>query len=126
VGPGDDRLLPAGERSNFLGPTLHKNIQDIAVLITSPPKMVAFAVDREKDLIQAPLITWSRPPAPQLAAILLSNFPTQFSDRPMCDNDPTCEEEFFHISITEAESIVQPDAVPDNLGRETVVFTAVG
>src|SRR5882724_692334 len=37
-------------------PTLYENIQDVAVLIHGTPQIVAFTVDREKNLIQVPLV----------------------------------------------------------------------
>jgi hypothetical protein len=36
------------------------------------------------------------------------------------------EQQFFPITIIEGEPIVQPSAMVDDLGRETVVLMAVG
>jgi hypothetical protein len=38
------------------------------------------------------------------------------------NDDPTGEQQFFHIAIAEAEAVVEPRAVADNLRGETVVF----
>ncbi len=44
-------------RSLLVPPALHKDIEDMAVLIDSPPEIVPLTTNSEKDLIQMPLIT---------------------------------------------------------------------
>ena len=45
---------------------LRQNVEHIAILIHRPPQIVPFAVDRQKDLIEVPLVAWSRAPVTQL------------------------------------------------------------
>jgi hypothetical protein len=58
--------------------------------------------------------------------VLLAKFPTPLPDRLIGDDNATDKEQLFDIPVTEAEPVVQPDAVADDLGRKAVVLIAVG
>lgn len=64
---------------------LHKDIQDVAVLIPRPPQVMAFAMDGEEHLVQMPL-----------AAPL--------ADRLTGHDDAASAQEFFHIVVAEAKT----------------------
>jgi hypothetical protein len=40
----------------FVAPSLHQNVQQIAMLIDSTPQVVEFAIDGEEHLIEMPFI----------------------------------------------------------------------
>jgi hypothetical protein len=63
--------------------------------------------------------------APQLICILLSKFPTPLPDNLIGHDDIADEEKFLHIAAAQAEAVVEPDSVANDLGRETVVLVAV-
>jgi hypothetical protein len=113
-------------RGFLVPPALHQDIEDMTVLIDGPPQIVPLTTDREKDLIQMPLVTLLRAPAPELIGILLAEFATPFPDGFVRDDHAADEQEFFHIAVTEAKPVVQPDAMADNLGWKTVMLVAVG
>ena len=98
----------------------------MAVLIDRPPEVVPFAMDGEKDLIQMPLVARSGAPAAELIGIGLPELPAPMPDGFVGHDDPTREQELFDIAIAQAEAEVQPDAMADDLGWETVMFVAVG
>jgi hypothetical protein len=75
---------------------------------------------------QVPLVARPRPAASELMGIRLSEFPAPLPDRLVGDDDSTGEQQLFDIAVAEAEAVVQPDAVADDLGRKTVVFVQVG
>jgi hypothetical protein len=115
----------------FLGgvlipPTLDHYIQDVAVLIHGTPQIVTVSVHGEKDLIEVPLVARLGTPASELIGIRLTELSAPFADGLIRDEDPTCEQELFHIPVAEAEAEVQPDTVADDLSRETVVCVRVG
>ncbi len=37
-------------------PTLHQDIQHVAVLVNGPPEVVDFAVDRDEDFVEVPVV----------------------------------------------------------------------
>jgi hypothetical protein len=51
-------------RRLFVASALHQNIQDIIVLIHRPPQVMAFAMDRQKNLVQMPFVPRLRATAP--------------------------------------------------------------
>ena len=49
-------------RRFLVPPSLHQDIEDIAVLIHRPPEVMSFAMNSEEDLVQVPFV--ARPGAP--------------------------------------------------------------
>jgi hypothetical protein len=103
-------------------PALHQDIEYSPVLIHGPPEIVALAMDGEKDLIEIPFVTEPRTPMAKLIGIRLAEFATPFPNRFVRDDDATGEQQFLYIAIAQAEAEVQPDAMADDLGRETVML----
>jgi hypothetical protein len=87
---------------------------------------VALTIDRQKDLIEMPFIArlWST--APQLIGLGLAKFPTPLADGLIGHDDATDKEQLFDIAVTEAEPVIQPDPMADDLPGEAVVLVAVG
>ena len=98
----------------------------MAILIDGPPQIVPFAVDREKHLVQVPFVARSGTPATELIGIRLPELPAPLPDGFIRHDDPTGEQEFFHIAVAEAEAEIEPDAMADDLSRETMVCVRVG
>src|SRR5215475_10168859 len=63
-------------RRLFVAAALHQNIQDMIVLIYRPPQGMAFAMDRQKNLIQMPFVPRLRATAPQPMGGILPKLPT--------------------------------------------------
>jgi hypothetical protein len=109
-------------RSHLVSLALDQDIEDIAGLIDSPPEIAPLAVNREKYLIQMPLVTRPRALATQLVRVGLTKLATPFADRFIRHDDATGKQQLFDIPVVEAEPAVEPDAMADDLGREAVVF----
>ena len=60
----------------LIAPALDQNVEDVVVLVDSAPQVMALPVDRHKDLVQIPLVTWPGASALQLMGILLPTLPT--------------------------------------------------
>jgi hypothetical protein len=112
-------------RRVLVAAALHENIEYVTILIDGPPEIMPCAVDREKDLIQVPLVARLGAPATELIGIRLPELLAPLPDRFVGDDDSTSEQQLFDIAIAEAEAEVEPDAVADDLGREAVVFVPV-
>jgi hypothetical protein len=113
-----EQLPEESLRSGFIPLTLHQNVEDVPILID--------AIDRQEYLLQMPLVTWLRTSAPELIDVCLPKFHIPLADRLIRHDNPACKEQFFDIPIAEAEPVIEPDAVADNLGLEAVVLVAVG
>jgi hypothetical protein len=58
-------------RRGLVPPVLHQDIQHHAVLVDSPPEVLALAVDLDEDLVQVPLVTRPGLAAAQRIGVLL-------------------------------------------------------
>jgi hypothetical protein len=103
-----------------------KDLEDMAILIDRPSEIVPLTMNREKDLIQMPLITPSTATAPKMVGISLAVLLAPLTDRLIRRDVPTGEQRFFDITITETETEVEPGVLANHFGRETVVLVAVG
>ena len=110
----------------FIAPALDQDMEDNAVLIRGAPQIVPLPIDREKHLITVPLVAWLGAPALQLIGILLAKCATPLADGLIGRDHPTNKEKFLHIAVAEAELIIQPDPMADNLGRKAAVLVTVG
>ena len=66
----------------------------MALLIDSPLQVVPFAIDREKHLVQVPLVAGSGAPAPELIDIGLPELPAPLPDGFIGHDNPTGEQEY--------------------------------
>jgi hypothetical protein len=98
----------------------------MTVLINRWPEVMAFTVDPEKYLIQVPLITRSGMPATQLIGISLAECPAPLADGFVGHHNPTRKEQCFDVTIAQAETEVEPDAMADDLRREAMIFVGIG
>jgi len=83
---------------------------------------VAFAIDRQEDLIEVSFIARLGASTTQLIGVCLAKLPAPFADSFIGHDDPTDEQQFFHITAAERKAKIQPDSVADDLTRETMVF----
>jgi hypothetical protein len=75
VGQALEQLAEKLLRGLLVPSALHENIQYMAVLIHGAPQVVAFAMDRQKDLIEVPRIARPGTPPAELIGIDLPEFP---------------------------------------------------
>src|SRR5688572_29621922 len=106
-------------------PPLHQDVEHVPVLIHRPPEIMPFTVDGKEHLIQVPLIAWPGTSTAQLIGVLLTELAAPLPDGFIRDDDPTSEQEFFHIPVAQAESEIQPHPMADDLGREAMILVAV-
>ncbi len=79
-------------RGSLVAPALHQDIEHIAVLIDGPPQVVGLAVDLQENLIEEPLVAWSRTPSSQLIGIGLPEPQTPLTYRLVRHNHATFRE----------------------------------
>src|SRR4029453_4146193 len=113
-------------RRLFVASALHQNIQDIIVLIHRPPQVMAFPMDRQKNLIQVPLVPWLGTSTLQPIRVVLPKLQTPLADGFMGDVDTAFEQQFLHVAVAEGEAIVERDAMADDFAGKAVIFVALG
>jgi hypothetical protein len=87
---------------------------------------MAFALDPQKHFIQMPPVAWPRAPVPEVIRVWLPELLVPLADGLVGHDDPTSEQELFHITIAEAKPEIEPDGVADDLRRKTMILVRVG
>src|SRR5215510_4468964 len=80
------------------------------------------AMNGQKDLIEVPLVPGLGASPLEVIGIVLPKFPTPLPDRFMGDLDTPSQHHLFHIAVTQAKAVIQPDAMADDLSREAMVL----
>ena len=101
-------------------PVLHKDIENHAALIHGTPQVMLNALDPDEHLIEVPLVSRPRPTASQTMGKALAKFPTPAPHRLIGHNDAPFSQEQFHVAQTEAEHVIQPHSVADDLRGKAV------
>ena len=100
--------------------TLHQDVESIAVLIERPPEITTLAVDSDEYFVEEPRIAWPSLPLAQGSSIGASELETPLPDRLVADSDSTLGQEIFDIPEAQAETVIQPHGVGDDLTGITV------
>jgi hypothetical protein len=83
---------------------------------------MAFAMDREKHLIEVPLVTRLGASTLPLLGVVLPKLQTPLADGFIGDIDTACKEERLHVAIAERKARREPDSMPDDLTGTAVIF----
>jgi hypothetical protein len=78
------------------------------------------AVDSNEDLIQVPVIAESTLSSLQLPNVARTELLTPLPDRLIGHDNPPLGEKILYISEAQAEAMVRPDRIADDLGRKTI------
>src|SRR5688572_17400998 len=92
-------------RRLLVAAALHQDVEDIVVLVDSAPQVMTLPVDRQKHLVQVPLVPWLGASPLQLIRIVLPKFSTPLADGFMGDVDTALEQEFLHVAVAQREAI---------------------
>src|SRR5215471_5451446 len=78
------------------------------------------AVDSNEDLIQVPVIAESTLPSLQFPSVVRTELLTPPPDRLIGHDNTPLGEKILYISEAQAEAMVRPDRIADDLGRKTI------
>jgi hypothetical protein len=119
--PGRSQQLaeePDGGESILLW--LHENIKDYPVLIDCSPKIVGHSVDLEEDFVQMPFVTGPTAASPQTSGIRFTKLVAPTPERLIAEQYSPSRHQLFDITIAHAEPKVDPNAVRNDLLRESM------
>ena len=105
-----------------VSPLLNKDVQGIAILIYSSPQILASALNRDENLVEEPRVAKYSLPSLHRAGVGRPEFPTPLPDGFVGDGYPTLRKQVLDITIAQAESVIEPDGLADNLGRVAVAL----
>jgi hypothetical protein len=89
-------------------------------LTTRPARRPDDATDADEHLVHMPGVTRTWPPPPELASKVSSEPDTPLADTLVGHPDPPLGQDQFDVTQTQAEHMVEPNRVADDLRRETV------
>ena len=105
--------------------SLNQDIEHNAILINGAPEIMLHALDADEDLVHVPLVARSWPTAAQAVSETCSELLAPASHRLVGDDDTAFRQDQLDIAQTEAENVVQPDGVADDLGWEPMAVTLI-
>jgi hypothetical protein len=99
---------------------LHQNVDHVAVLIHGTPQILLLAVDSNENFIQVPVVAQPSLSSLQSPSIVRTELMTPLPDRLIRDDDSSLGQKILDVSKTQAEAMVSPDRIADDLARETI------
>ena len=103
---------------------LHEDVQDVTVLVYCAPQILLATLDRDEHLVEMPSVSHPTAPAPQLPGVDRTEPLAPLPNRLVGDRYASLREEIFSIAEAEAESIVEPDRVADDVRWESISVIA--
>ena len=114
---------PFGRRA--VSPWLNEDVEHDAVLIHGTPQIMLHAPDPDEHLIHVPLVARSWPAASQAVCEGLAKLLAPPTNRLIRDDNATFSQKQLNITQTEAEHVVQPHSMADDLGGKAVAVVRV-
>ena len=105
---------------------LNEDVEHDAILIHRAPKIMLHALDPDEHLVEVPFVPGPRTAASQTAGKGLAEFLAPASNGLIGHDNATFSQKQFNIPQAEAEHMVQPDSMTDDLGGEAVTVPWVG
>ena len=99
---------------------LNQDVDHVAVWIHGTPEILLLAVDSNEDLVQVPHIAEATLTPLQLSGIVGTEFLTPQPNRLIRDDDSSFGQKILDISEAQAEAMVKPHGIADDLGRDTM------
>ena len=101
-------------------PRLDEDIDDISVLINSPPEILSLTADLHEDFIQEPDISEAALSSSQLPSVVWTELPVPLRDRFVRHDDSSLGKQSFDLSEAQTELIIDPDGVADDFRWRTM------
>jgi hypothetical protein len=102
------------EGGSFASPALNQYVEHGAVVIDRSPQIIPLPVDLEKDLVAVPFVAGLCTPMTQLIGELLAELEAPLSHHFIGHDDAARSQQFFDVTLAEAEAMIKPNRVSDN------------
>ena len=103
---------------------LHEDVQDVTILVYRAPQILVATLDRDEDLVEMPSVSHPTASAPQPPRVDRTEPLAPLPNRLVGDRHASLREEIFSIAEAEAESMVEPDGVANDLGGKSISMVA--
>jgi hypothetical protein len=109
-----------------IAPGLNEDVENNAILIDGAPEIVLHALDPDEHLVEMPLVPWSWPVASQAIGETRAEFLAPAAHRLVGDNNAALSQDQLNIAPAEAEYVIQPHGLADDLGGKPMAVVRVG
>jgi hypothetical protein len=96
------------------------------VLIHRAPDIMQLSINLQEHLIEVPDVAWPRPALAQLGREISPEAETPAADALVADDNALLGQDQLDVAQAQAEQVVEPDGVLDDLGGEAVPGIPVG
>ena len=107
-------------RCTLIATGLDKNIDYVSVLVNRAPEILSLALDSHEEFVQVPSVTQAALSSLECPGVLGAELLTPLSDGLVGDYDPALCQKVFNISEAQAESVIEPDGMADDIRRKSV------
>jgi hypothetical protein len=107
-------------------PWLNEDVEHDTVLIHRAPKIVLHSLDPDEHFIKMPLVAGTRTAAAQTAGKGLAELLAPTPDRLAGEDHASFRQKQFNVPQAEAENVIQPNGMADNLGGKAMGVVRVG
>ena len=101
-----------------IAPALHQDVEDVPFLIDCSPQIMNLAANADEHFIQMPFVARLRPTALQGRREHPAEAQTPFADAFVTDHDAARGQDQLDIAQAQAEAVIEPDRVLDDLSRK--------
>src|SRR4051812_694368 len=109
-----------------VAPALDQDVEQGAVLVARPPQVVQLAADAEEHLIQVPLVARPWPTPLERVGEGSPEPETPGADALVAHYDAALGQDRLDVAQAQAEAVVEPHRVADDLGREAEAMVGAG
>ena len=102
----------------------HEDVQDVTVLVDRAPQILLATLDRDEPLVERSGVSHPTAAAPPPPRVDRTEPLAPLPNRLVGDRHASLREEIFDIAEAEAEPMVEPDRVADDVGRESISVIA--
>ena len=101
-------------------PRLDEDVDHVTILVNRPPEISTATLNLHKQLVEIPGVAQAPSPSPQRLRVRRTKGQTPLPNRFVGHRDPTLREQVLRIAETQAESVIQPHGVADDVRRKSV------
>ena len=103
-----------------------RDIEHNAILINGAPEIMLHALDADEDFVHMPLVARPWPAAAQAVSKTGGELVAPAAHGLIGDDDTPLGQDQLNIAQTEAEYVMQPNSVADDLGGKPMAVVRVG
>ena len=104
----------------LIAASLQKNIYHVSVLVDSALEILSLTLDCYEEFVKVPDVTQATLPVPEYAGVFGAEFLAPLPNGLIRDYDPALRQQILDISKAQAEPMVEPNGMADDIRRKSM------